>query len=237
MRARVSEAKRRCCMKTSSFFVRRSPHVSATLSVVSNVGLVAEYQLQGKFKRPLKGPLYLSLELPQTTKYSVSIIVRSLISAVLKFIKSWGYKDLALSYGGEGTVPHLSCPMYQTCDRINAASGAPPSLGSAVPESGESTRLRRGFESSDLKGWETDKVYTFSFNHTYLDLRNWRVVGVPLVRPFKVFTPKLRLAFYEYDNGAGEEGKEGGYDVMKVVRGKHEQVKKNYLTWFQIEGE
>ena len=68
-----------------------------------------EYQLQGRFKRPLKGPLYLSLELPQTDKYSVSIFVRSLISAVLKFIKSWGYRDLALSYGGSGTLPVRVC--------------------------------------------------------------------------------------------------------------------------------
>ena len=138
---------------------------------------------------------------------------------------------------------HLSCPLYQTCDRINATSGAPPLLGSEVPEPGESTCLRRAFSPSGIQGWETGKVYTFSFNHTYLDLRNWQVVGVPLVRPFRVFAPKLRLAFYEYeDGGAGSEaGMEeeggGGYDVMKVARGKHEQGKKNYLTWFQIEGE
>ena len=62
-----------------------------------------------------------------------------------------------------------------------------------------------------------------------------------MVRPFKVFAPKLRLAFYEYDlgedTGGDGKGEEAGYDVMKVARGKHEQGRKNYLTWLQIEGE
>ncbi|GMI14755.1 hypothetical protein TrVE_jg7321 [Triparma verrucosa] len=199
-----------------------------------------EFQFQGRFTRPIRGPLYMSLEIPEKREFKINFFKRQIVNGMLKFIKIWGYDGLDLDYGSETVIPHLSCPIYQTADRIHVSSedAVVPKLGEPIQEDGEETRARREMkESRTLSYWEEGKTITFSFNHTYFDIENWRVSGIPLVGTFDVnsFTSKLRLAIYELEDDNDVEEVEKGWPVLKVSKAKHRHKKKNYLAWFMLE--
>jgi len=59
----------------------------------------------------------MSMEIPQEEEFKVNFVLRKIINGVIKFVKSWGYDDLHMSFGGKGELPHLASPLYQTCDR------------------------------------------------------------------------------------------------------------------------
>ena len=74
-----------------------------------------EVQIQGKFKRQPQGPLYLSLELPQTEKFKLSWPVRTAMNALVAFIRSWGYRYLHMSFGGKVSYNPINtvAPLFQ----------------------------------------------------------------------------------------------------------------------------
>ena len=73
--------------------------------------------------------------------------MRKIVNGVMKFVRSWGYEHVHVSFGGSGELPHMASPLYQTVDRINVMKegekGEEPNLGESVEEDGESTRIRR----------------------------------------------------------------------------------------------
>ena len=222
-----------------------------------------EFQLQGRFLRPLRGPLYMAMEVPGKEEIKVNFVLRKIVKSVVKFVRSWGYEHVHVSFGGSGELPHLASPLYQTGDRIRVTGGGEeePELGRPVEEDGESTRRRRRFEPAPaIREWSDRDVLTVSFNHTYFNVKEWKVVGIPVVGSFGVgaFTDKMRLAVYELEGEDGEDDEEGGgmlprldlgggekgeeeegegevegMSVMKVRKGKHR--KRNYVAWFGLE--
>jgi len=165
-----------------------------------------ELQFQGKFLRKPKGPIYLAVELPQTTEYKVSWPLKAFLSASLAFIKSWGYNSIHMSYGGGrgGDTPHISTPAFQAFDRVVITPDgcqAPP-LGYAIPENYADTRRRKNVEFNHKI--DTSCTYTMSFNHTFVNVAEWRVYGIPVVKSFDfAFTRDLRVVIYEVEEDAG----------------------------------
>jgi len=167
-----------------------------------------ELQIQGKFKRKLKGPLYLALEIPQTTEYKLSWALRTIIKAAVRFIKSLGYDFVHMSYGGGkgGDTPHLSSPAFQAFDRlvITPEGGELPLLGYAIPEKYEDTVRRKKFDFDHRI--DTSSTYTMSFNHTFANVAEWRVYGIPIIKSIDLgFTNDLRVVVYEIDEGGGDD--------------------------------
>lgn len=192
-----------------------------------------EFQFQGKFKRKPSGPLYMALELPQTTEYKLSWPLRVCINAAVAFIKSWGYDFLHVSYGGGkgGTTPHISSPAFQAFDRmvITPETSRPPPLGKPIPESYEDTIRRK--EMKFDHSIDTSCTYTMSFNHTYVNIAEWKVYGVPAVKCIDLsFTNALRLVVYEVDDDYDHSS---NGNVQTIARGRNHS-KRSTATWIQF---
>ena len=117
----------------------------------------------------------MSMEVPQTGPIKMNFILKNIVKGVTKFCKSWGYEQLHLSFGGDGELPHMASPLYQTCDRmlVTRSDEPLPSLGKPIPEPGASTRLRRMMKPSPttVTTYNDEDVFTFSFNQTFLAIR------------------------------------------------------------------
>lgn len=55
---------------------------------------------QGKFKRELKGPLYVALEMPQKEEYQTGFVMRRIINGVFRFTRAF-HKHFDVSMGGK----------------------------------------------------------------------------------------------------------------------------------------
>ena len=189
-----------------------------------------ELQFQGKFKRKPRGALYMAIEMPQKSEYKLSWPLKAVINASIKFIKSWGYEWIHMSYGGGkgGDTPHLSSPAFQAFDRIviTPDGSTPPPLGYAIPECGEDVSRRKSFQFNHTI--DTCCTYTMSFNHTYVDVVKWRVCGIPVVKSFKLFVDDLRLVVYEIDED--DDCVDSGGDVQAIPRCKVHR-KKEVAMW------
>lgn len=194
-----------------------------------------EIQIQGKFKRQIKGPIYLALELPQYEKYKVTAPMRMVIRACLQLMKTMGHKDVHLSFGGRDELPHMGAPAFHSFDRvvITPPGESPPPLGTHLPKKPFDIQRRKNFFKSDLK-IDLDSTYTFSMKNRRFDPLGWRVVSVPIVRQFTVsrYTESVRLAVYEVleENGVPVEDPQG--KVTTMAKKKH--TKRNTFLWIKM---
>lgn len=194
-----------------------------------------EIQIQGKFKRQIKGPIYLALELPQHEKYQVTAPMRMVIRACLQLMKTMGHKEVHLSFGGKGELPHMGAPAFHSFDRVvvTPPGETPPPLGTHLPKMPFDIQRRKNFFKSELK-IDLDSTYTFSMKNRRFDPLGWRVVSVPIVRQFTVsrYTESVRLAVYEVleENGKPVEDPMG--KVTTMAKKKH--TKRNTFLWIKM---
>lgn len=208
-------------------------HPLCTYDFDNETDVYFELQFQGKFKRKPRGPLYMALELPQTSEYKLSWPLRICINAAISFIKSWGYDFLHVSYGGGngGTTPHISSPAFQAFDKmaITPETSRPPSLGKPIPESYEDTMRRK--EMKFDHSIDTSCTYTMSFNHTYVNIAEWKVYGVPAINCIDLsFTNVLRLVIYEVDD---DHDHNCNGNVQTIARGRNHS-KRSIASWIQF---
>ena len=179
---------------------------------------------QGKFKREIKGPIYLAMELPQEEKYKVTGPMKLVIKACLSLMKAMGHKDVHLSYGGSGEVPHMGAPAFHSFDRVvvTPPGETPPPLGHHLPRMPSDVQRRKHFFKLKQKV-EVGSTYTFSMKNRRFNPLKWKVVGVPIARQFTVsrFTESVRLAVYEVleENEKPVEDPKG--DVTAMAKKKH----------------
>ena len=76
-------------------------------------GVLWEMQIQGKFKRQIKGPIYLAMELPQEEKYKVTAPMKMVIRACLQLMKTMGHKDVHMSFGGNVSNSYVTCKYFK----------------------------------------------------------------------------------------------------------------------------
>jgi len=194
-----------------------------------------EIQIQGKFQRQIKGPIYFALELPQREKYKVTAPMRLVLKGSLSLMRAMGHKEVHVSFGGGDELPHLSSPAFHSFDRVvvTKEGETPPKLGEHLPRMPSDIQRRKHFSKTGLK-LDLNATYTFSVKNRRFDPLKWKVIGVPLVRSFTVsrFTEAVRLAVYEVleENGKPVEDPTG--KLTTLVKKKH--TKRNTFIWLQM---
>lgn len=194
-----------------------------------------EIQIQGKFKRQIKGPIYLAMELPQEEKYKVTAPMKLVIKACLQLMKTMGHKDVHLSFGGSGELPHMGAPAFHSFDRVvvTPPGETPPPLGQHLQRMPSDVQRRKNFFKIDQK-IEVGSTYTFSMKNRRFSPLSWKVVGVPIARQFTVsrFTESVRLAVYEVleENGKPVEDPQGRVNTMA----KKKHTKRNTFIWIKM---
>lgn len=194
-----------------------------------------EIQIQGKFKRLNRGPIYLAMELPQHERYKVTAPMRIVIKACLQLMKTMGHKDVHQSFGGNEEVPHMGAPAFHSFDRVvvTPAGQTPPPLGAHLEKKQSDILRRKKFFKTDMK-IDLGSTYTFSIKNRRFNPLLWKVVGVPIARQFTVsrFTEAVRLAVYEVleENGKPVDDPKGS--VTTMAKKKH--TKRNTFLWVHM---
>mmetsp|Transcript_27129 Transcript_27129/g.31022 ORF Transcript_27129/g.31022 Transcript_27129/m.31022 type:complete len:310 (+) Transcript_27129:91-1020(+) len=194
-----------------------------------------EIQIQGKFKRQIKGPIYLALELPQHEKYRVTPPMKMVIRAMLQLMKTMGHKDVHLSFGGNDELPHMGAPAFHSFDRVvvTPSGGTPPVLGEHLPKTQSDIQRRKSFFKLDQK-IDLNSTYTFSVKNRRFDPLNWKVIGVPIIRQFTVsrYTESVRLSVYEVLEENGKPVQDPKGRITAMAKKKH--TKRNYFLWIKM---
>lgn len=194
-----------------------------------------EIQIQGKFKRQIKGPIYLAMELPQNEKYKVTAAMKIVIRACLQLMKTMGHKDTHISFGGSGEVPHIGAPAFHSFDRVvvTPPGETPPPLGVHMERMPSDIQRRKNFFKLQQK-IEVGSTYTFSMKNRRFDPLKWKVVGVPIARQFTVsrFTDAVRLAVYEVLEEGGKPVEDPKGNVTAMAKKKH--TKRNTFIWVNL---
>eukprot|EP01031_Cornospumella_fuschlensis_P034759 gene34759-42090_t len=151
-----------------------------------------EVQVQGKFKREPAGEVFVGAEGSQ--KLELGIITRSISRVVSQFISTM-VSDLHYSFGDNQDnpnheVPHVVSPIFITFDKIVATppGETPPPLGTPFPEDLEYRKKRLKFRFIKDAQVDLDTTYSFSVCTQNLDLLNWTIVGIPMVKPMDLRT-------------------------------------------------
>lgn len=209
-------------------FLRDSPNCSYKFN--NDKGVLWEIQIQGKFTRKPKGPIYLALQIPQREEFKVTARTKIIIKASLQLMKTMGHKDIHISFGGGGgdDIPHLSAPAFHSFDRvvITKEGEIPPTLGQHLPRQPSDVQRRKNFFKMNHI-IDTNCIYTFSVKNRRFNPLSWNVVGVPIIRSFSVskFANSVRLALYEILEENNLPVKDTGGNVTVLARQKHSKTK------------
>lgn len=148
-----------------------------------------EIQVQGKFRQKINGKnMFIGAEVSK--KMELGLITKGVCSTIVKFCKTMN-SSMHHSFGDSKNMelPHLASPFWSTMDRIiiTPKGGVLPPMMIPFEEPIESRHKRKKnphfFLDVDL-----DCTYSFSFKTSYMDLEQWAVVNVPLIRPMKLHT-------------------------------------------------
>mmetsp|Transcript_7421 Transcript_7421/g.10614 ORF Transcript_7421/g.10614 Transcript_7421/m.10614 type:complete len:372 (+) Transcript_7421:70-1185(+) len=199
--------------------------------------VIWELQMQGKFRRIPKGPIYLALEIPQREKLNVTLAMRAILKASMQLMRAMGIKDVHTSYGGEGgdDLPHMASPAFHSFDRvvITKEGEKPPTLGTFLPKMPSDIQRRKNFFKTNHV-IDTSCTYTFSIKNRRFNPMVWKVVKVPIVKSFNVskYTDDLRLSMYEVlqENNKPIDDTKGS--VSSMAKKRH--TKKNTFMWIQM---
>jgi hypothetical protein len=87
-------------------------------------------------------------------------------------------------------LPHMVAPMFITFDKIicTPKGEALPPMGIPFVEDLEYRKKRLKFRSIKDANVDLDTTYSFSVNTSNINLLNWTMVGIPMVRPMDLAT-------------------------------------------------
>ncbi|RHZ28068.1 hypothetical protein DYB37_002639 [Aphanomyces astaci] len=177
-------------------------------------------QVQGKFKRPPRGTIFMGGELPRSV--SVGFLARSLARLVSSMMRRL-LGTTHVGFGDDEERPHCVFPLFQTVDEmvVTPVGAMPPTLGQA--QFGETLVAQQRRKATPLGG-ETihvDATYTFQFHTMYADLAKWTIVNVPGMQdvPLRTFFQDEPLHLTCYD--------------LRPTP-KHDHAAKQYLFCFSI---
>jgi hypothetical protein len=151
-----------------------------------------EVQVQGKFKRMPQGEVFVGAE--SSNKMELGLITRGISKAVCNFCGTL-VNDLHFSFGDNPKdqnyqVPHIVSPIFPTLDKvlITPPGEIPPPLGVPFVEDPAYRKERLKFRTIDLANIDLNTTYSFSVNTSNLDLPNWNLINIPMVRPMSMKT-------------------------------------------------
>lgn len=221
-----------------------------------------ELQIQGRFlRKPLPGSeLYVGAEI--TAKMQLGMLKKALCNAILSFTRqmmvgvhySFGDdNDQTSPTGGSGSglpheLPHIVAPFVTSCDRLMVTPRGknPPPLGVPVPEPDAARSLRRSgkphsFDHDSLFGARAGTV-TFSFNTMYVDLRDWLLCKIPMMRTMSLAdfwgSADLQFVVYEAASSSAASSSSSSSDAASSnhnhVHDLHPQSSNRYATKLRI---
>lgn len=151
-----------------------------------------EVQVQGKFKRLPNGEVYVGAE--ATSKMELGILTRSISLAAMKLCSTM-VTDMHYSFGDSPSspayqLPHVVGPIFPTFDKVivSAPGEEPPELGVPFTEELEFRKIRTKYRSVKEANIDLDSIYSFSVNTSNLNLLDWTLVGIPMVKPMDMRT-------------------------------------------------
>lgn len=149
-------------------------------------------QVQGKFKREPQGEIYVGAEV--TNKMELGILTKSISKAALRFCGTM-VSDLHYSFGDSQSdpnyqVPHLVAPIFPTFDKVLVTPPGEelPAMNIPFNENLEFRKQRIKFRLTSDAKIDINNTYSFSVNTSNLNLLDWTLVGVPMVRPMDLRT-------------------------------------------------
>ena len=138
------------------------------------------------------GEVYVGAE--ASAKMELGLITRSISKAAINLCSTM-VGDLHSSLGETKgkelyQLPHLVAPMFITFDKIICTPGGekPPPIGVPYVEDLEYRKKRLKFRSIKDANVDLDTTYSFSVNTSNINLLNWTLVGIPMVRPMDLRT-------------------------------------------------
>lgn len=160
-----------------------------------------ELAVQGRFRRPNRGVVYLGAEC--TRPMQLGVLTRGICKIMLNVMQSLT-RGLHYSFGNtNGEAPHIAFPLFMGADVVitTPAGETPPPLDEiALLPSNVDKKNAPAFHVLD-----TSLTYSISFFNGNLDLIRWRAInvpGVPDIRLAKFWDDMpLRLVAYEYWDG------------------------------------
>eukprot|EP00752_Nemacystus_decipiens_P017125 g15340.t1 len=163
-----------------------------------------EVQVQGKFKKPPDGELYISLEI--TDRMKLGLLTRGLCKLLLSFGQKLN-RRLHYSFGDKDNaeLPHIAFPLVTSVDSLICTpdGGQIPVLGRSFVEDKERKASRRRGEEDKAAGigeFRPGYTYSFSFHSMYIDMAQWSTCKIPVMRDIDLHTfwgsSALRVAAY-----------------------------------------
>jgi hypothetical protein len=165
------------------------------------------FNFQGKFKRPLRGPLFTGGEI--TSSMNLSLWTRGIFGMLIKLMEN-GFSDLRYSFGDDKKqlTPRIAVPAHKAMERlvVTPEGDTPPAItGEPFDESKEARNKR--LKTKDWE-WDTSSTYSFSFFSMYLSFADWKLVNLPVSPDINLRRlwndSDFRLVMYEW-TGQGRD--------------------------------
>lgn len=162
---------------------------------------------------------------------NLGLLTRGLCSSILKFVRSIN-PLIHNSFGDSDDLelPHITGPLWSMSDRIviTPPGEEPPQLGHSLPEDEKRRAARRSnpFHTEEV---DLDSIYSFSTNTENIELCDWTMVNVPLMKQFDLHTfwsdADIRLVAYSapLDN----ESSQIASKQQKLIGPKYHKQKEN----------
>ena len=154
-----------------------------------------ELQMQFKFKKVPDSNLFIGFFIEE--QIQLGMVQRAFVNAALGFLQKKLKGSLHCNTTGdsrkeEGQLsdhleqPHFSISLLQTLDRfvVSPEGVVPPQLGTEIHEDTDSIKRRKttGFSIE----FNCKDTYTMCIWSAYVDFVKWKVVNLPMVRPFSI---------------------------------------------------
>ncbi|KAF1329015.1 Pleckstrin homology-like domain, partial [Globisporangium splendens] len=207
------------------FFVRTTPEDPHWAHLFSGRRRMFWIQVQGKFKRPPRGTVYLGGELP--AQISPGIFTRSIALVIMGIIQQL-VGNVNFSFGDldNDVVPSIALPLYQSADQliVTPAGEMPPRLGERDFGESEAARRLRRQTPVGSEQFVVGDTYSFDFHTMYVDLTRWKTANLPGLSEMELstFFDSLPLRMV-------------AYDVPAAPSERHMQKDKAYLFSFEVE--